>query len=158
MTATISPNNNDSANSLGGKHVKERPKRAFAACTPKWQRFQQTLIIPSEKAAVSASETSTYLYNRQYSHVYANRLTALKNRCWNAIKSSSKSKAVEAKCVLELKEGMSMSVQVALQRAVESNSMNESLKCAVVSPNLCTTKISLSISLRRPKLDRRYAR
>ena len=120
MTATISSVN--SGDKCQGKNL-NRPKRAFASCTPKWQKFQQTLIIPSEKAAVAASESATYLYNRQYSHVYANRLVALRNRCWDAISkkrkevggSMSSPAAVEVKCVLELQEGKQVRCSLALE-------------------------------------------
>ena len=68
------------------KDDEDRPKRAFATHTPKWQRFQTTLMVPSEKAAnVSKMATEVYAYHRQYSHVYDHRLTMLQPRCWEAL-------------------------------------------------------------------------
>lgn len=56
-------------------------KRSFASHTPKWQRFQSTVNQISNKA----SDSTTHVYRRQYSHVYAQRLVMLKNRCWKLV-------------------------------------------------------------------------
>lgn len=65
----------------------DRPRRAFATHVPKWQRFQSKFIVPSGKAAnkVSSQDTEIYPYQRQYSTVYFQRLSALKGRCWDAM-------------------------------------------------------------------------
>lgn len=70
MTATVTSRTGDS-----------RPKRAFCSHQPKWQRFQPTLLKPETKKA-EEKEKETYQYQRQYSHVYSQRLTALRGRCW----------------------------------------------------------------------------
>jgi DNA polymerase delta subunit 2 len=69
----------------------DRPRRAFASHTPKWQRFQSKLIIPSGKAANAVSKQSTEIfpYQRQYSSVYFQRLVALKPRCWEMMNDDS---------------------------------------------------------------------
>eukprot|EP00980_Cylindrotheca_fusiformis_P012599 scaffold3084_cov144-Cylindrotheca_fusiformis.AAC.47 len=77
---------------IGGRCSQEdRPRRAFAAHTPKWQRFQAKLIVPSSQAAhaVSQQVTDIYPYQRQYSSVYYQRLLALKPRCWKAMEGDS---------------------------------------------------------------------
>eukprot|EP00536_Pseudo-nitzschia_multiseries_P002890 jgi/Psemu1/284041/fgenesh1_pg.41_\ len=102
-----------------------RPVRAYASHTPKWQRFQvQTTAQAVSKSAlnsksnskskssphsVESSEKEVVLYQRQYSHVYTDRLAALKDRCWKALNApdddnddSGNCKAVDR--ILELKE------------------------------------------------------
>jgi DNA polymerase delta subunit 2 len=69
MTASIAPPSTNA----------NRPKRAFATHTPKWQRFQPTLMVPSEKQQKNVIK-EVYAYQRQYSHVYSHRLVALKPR------------------------------------------------------------------------------
>ena len=84
--------------------MKERPKRAYATHIPKWQSFQPEMITPSEKASsVSKQEAETYAYNKQYSHVYHQRLTALKPRCWNIMMKDT-SNYTRINRVLELRE------------------------------------------------------
>lgn len=94
--------------SVGARDVQDdRPKRAFATHTPKWQRFQSTLMVPSEKSANSVSKQAkeVYAYQRQYSHVYSHRLVALKPRCWKVMKKASDAGAFkEVNRVLELRE------------------------------------------------------
>ena len=93
MTATTS--------SLG-KAEADLPKRSFCAHNPKWQRFQPTLIVPSEKAAgvaLSSQAKEVYVYQRQYSHVYDQRLAMLKPRCWENLKDES---ATRVNRILEL--------------------------------------------------------
>ncbi|CAJ1942980.1 unnamed protein product [Cylindrotheca closterium] len=81
MTATVVANSSQD----------NRPKRAYAARTPKWQRFQAKLLVPSTKAAgaVSKEESSVFPYQRQYSSVYYQRLMALKPRCWKAMENET---------------------------------------------------------------------
>lgn len=95
MTATVVPNSRQ----------EDRPRRAFATHTPKWQRFQAKLIVPSGKAAnaVSKQATDIYPYQRQYSSVYYQRLVALKPRCWKAMEGESCTKVDR---VLELRENV----------------------------------------------------
>ena len=59
----------------------ETGKRAFASHIPKWQRFQTSVALSS----VKTSESTTNVYQRQYSHVYANRLNELRSRCWDSV-------------------------------------------------------------------------
>lgn len=81
MTATVVANSGQD----------DRPKRAYAAHTPKWQRFQAKLIVPTNKAAgaVSNQESSVHPYQRQYASVYYQRLMALKPRCWKAMENEA---------------------------------------------------------------------
>jgi DNA polymerase delta subunit 2 len=58
-----------------------REKRAFASHVPTWQRFQTSVALSS----VKTSESATNVYQRQYAHVYANRLNELKSRCWDNV-------------------------------------------------------------------------
>ena len=59
----------------------DKIKRAFATHAPMWQRFQTDVTLPSAKT----SETLQNVYQRQYSHVYAQRLHMLKPRCLSAV-------------------------------------------------------------------------
>lgn len=56
-------------------------KRAFATHTPMWQRFQTDVTLSSLKT----SDVQQNVYQRQYSHVYAQRLAMLKPRCLEAV-------------------------------------------------------------------------
>eukprot|EP00547_Thalassionema_nitzschioides_P017341 CAMPEP_0194250294 /NCGR_PEP_ID=MMETSP0158-20130606/22657_1 /TAXON_ID=33649 /ORGANISM="Thalassionema nitzschioides, Strain L26-B" /LENGTH=421 /DNA_ID=CAMNT_0038987051 /DNA_START=52 /DNA_END=1313 /DNA_ORIENTATION=- len=51
--------------------------RSFAPHVPKWQRFQTSVALASMKTSEASTNT---IYQRQYSHVYANRLNELKKR------------------------------------------------------------------------------
>lgn len=102
MTATI----------LLSEQPKERPVRASASHTPKWQRYQHTLIeSTSDKkstTSVGSKDKETYAYQKQYSHVYSHRLASLKGRCWDALRQvmvgSGPDTPKEVKRVLELQE------------------------------------------------------
>jgi DNA polymerase delta subunit 2 len=86
--------------SSSSKSSADLPKRSFCSHTPKWQRFQATLIVPSEKAAgLSTQAKEVYVYQRQYSHVYDQRLAMLKPRCWEALKDET---ATRVNRILEL--------------------------------------------------------
>lgn len=73
--------------------MKSTKQRAFAKHTPKWQRFQTTLMLPSDKSASqmgasgSSNKPTLHPYQRQYAHVYHQRLAQLKTRCWQAIEA-----------------------------------------------------------------------
>ena len=90
------------------------PVRAYASHKPKWQRFQNRMTSASTSGAagkngtnkdnkenkkngtsttksastssVKSSENEIIPYQRQYSHVYSYRLSALKDKCWNQLK------------------------------------------------------------------------
>jgi DNA polymerase delta subunit 2 len=81
-----------------------RPKRAFCSHQPKWQRFQPThLKLETKKAG--EKEKETYQYQRQYSHVYSQRLTALRSRCWSQFETvSTTGTYTRFNRVLELRE------------------------------------------------------
>lgn len=79
----------------------ERPKRAFCSHQPKWQRYQPTLLQPETKKE-SQKELETYQYQRQYSHVYAQRLQALRGRCWKQMDDTGSYTRIHR--VLELRE------------------------------------------------------
>lgn len=81
-----------------------KPKRAFATHTPKWQRFQTNLSMPTQKMA---QEATFHPYQRQYSHVYAQRLAMLKPRCLQTAQAhveKKKDNVVMVDRVLELRE------------------------------------------------------
>ena len=129
MTLTIAASTNET----------EHPKRAFCTHTPKWQRFQPTLIIPSEKAANSVAKTGTevYAYHRQYSHVYDQRLKMLKPRCWKALETAVMSPTTTTKVtrinrILELREEVrSMVVGTIVKEAADPQEepLNKNSKC-----------------------------
>jgi DNA polymerase delta subunit 2 len=80
----------------------QNEKRAFASHTPKWQRFQTSVALSS----VKTSENGTNVYQRQYAHVYANRLNELKQRCWDNVPTSDSNGVAVVRCerVLDLQE------------------------------------------------------
>ncbi|MGK3753291.1 MAG: hypothetical protein ACI8RD_005598, partial [Bacillariaceae sp.] len=101
-----------STNSSSGET--QPPVRAYASHKPKWQRFQSRMTSASGAASgaagkngtnkdnkenkkngtsttksttsVKSSENEIIPYQRQYSHVYSYRLSALKDKCWNQLK------------------------------------------------------------------------
>jgi len=103
MTATVHPSSSKGV---------DRPVRAFASRTPKWQRFQADMIQPTSDtgaASVESKEKELYTYQRQYSHVYSHRLLALKDRCWKQLQNetnddSDESGIVTVNRILELQE------------------------------------------------------
>lgn len=66
--------------------AKKRKERAYAEHQPKWQRFQTSLMKPATKTAAASAGSNAkpvlHPYQRQYAHVYHQRLAALKPRCW----------------------------------------------------------------------------
>jgi len=105
--------------------MKKRKERAFAEHKPKWQRFQTTLMKPSGKSAAAAAskagstgnKPTLHPYQRQYGHVYHQRLAALKPRCWQAFEEYYTSKhnnkggdgeeaPVQMERILELRENV----------------------------------------------------
>lgn len=82
----------------------DRPKRAFCSHQPKWQRFQPTLLKPETKKA-ALQEQETYQYQRQYAHVYSQRLSVLGPRCWKTFEGIDGEKEYKRiHRVLELRE------------------------------------------------------
>ena len=67
--------------------VWRRPPRASS---PQWQRFQTALIPPSNQAGSADRKTEVHPYQRQYSHVYHQRLVQLAPHCQNAFKEVCK--------------------------------------------------------------------
>ena len=70
------------------KTMKKRKERAYAEHQPKWQRFQTSLMKPATKTAAAsagAPKPTLHPYQRQYAHVYHQRLAALKPRCWETM-------------------------------------------------------------------------
>lgn len=74
--------------------------RVFSPHQPKWQRFQGTLLVPSNQ--VGNKNQQQHTYQRQYSHVYHQRLAMLGPRCWDSVKDVGD--ATKVKRVLELRE------------------------------------------------------
>jgi hypothetical protein len=67
-------------------------QRAFCAHQPKWQRFQTSLLVASTVSAAATlansannNKVDVHPYQRQYAHVYHERLEVLGPRCWEAI-------------------------------------------------------------------------
>lgn len=75
--------------------------RAFSKHQPNWQRFQSNLVAPSSQIG-GDKNAAPNVYQRQYSHVYHQRLAALGPRCWENMLPSD---LVQVKRILELKEG-----------------------------------------------------
>lgn len=75
--------------------------RAFSKHQPNWQRFQSDLVLPSSHIGGDRNAAPN-VYQRQYSHVYHQRLSALGPRCW---KSMLPSDLTQVQRILELKEG-----------------------------------------------------
>lgn len=75
--------------------------RAFSKHQPNWQRFQSNLGLPSSQIG-GDKNAAPNVYQRQYSHVYHQRLAALGPRCWENMLPSD---LVQVKRILELKEG-----------------------------------------------------
>jgi len=100
--------------------MNKRKERAYVEHQPKWQRFQTTLMKPATKtAAASAKDSSNssksdnkpvlHPYQRQYAHVYHQRLAQLKPRCWdtiNAKNSVANPSAAKIERILELQENV----------------------------------------------------
>lgn len=86
--------------------IKKRKERAYADHQPKWQRYQTELTKPSTKSASQTTSKATlHPYQRQYAHVYHQRLAALKPRCWQTIEKDADAKdAVKMERILELRE------------------------------------------------------
>mmetsp|Transcript_7608 Transcript_7608/g.11622 ORF Transcript_7608/g.11622 Transcript_7608/m.11622 type:complete len:433 (+) Transcript_7608:91-1389(+) len=74
MTGPMKVQNSNDDDSHEGT---ESTRRSFASHTPKWQRFQTSVLLASMKTSEASTNT---IYQRQYSHVYANRLNELKKR------------------------------------------------------------------------------
>lgn len=99
--------------------MKKRKERAYAEHQPKWQRFQTTLMKPATKtaaASIGSAKPTLHPYQRQYAHVYHQRLEALKPRCWEAIDAAALSNtnddmkgdapAARMERILELRENV----------------------------------------------------
>jgi DNA polymerase delta subunit 2 len=112
-------------------------QRAFCAHQPKWQRFQTSLLVVSKQSAVAtAAATSAsskkqavvdvHPYQRQYAHVYHERLEALGPRCWEAIPTTTgegdPSVISRVDRILELLEGV---VSAAVGTIVKEHSVQD---------------------------------
>lgn len=107
-------------------------QRAYATFTPKWQRFQSTLIISSTQVSSSkkGEKQQLFPYQRQYSHVYHQRLAVLGPRCWERIDEEQKqhemndadeNKVVKVQRILELREDVPSLVVGALVKESSAN-------------------------------------
>jgi DNA polymerase delta subunit 2 len=82
--------------------------RAFADHTPKWQRFQTaTTTVPSASNKIEQN----FPFQRQYAHVYHQRLASLKPRCWESVErdavlegNSTTPPPIRVARILELRE------------------------------------------------------
>jgi DNA polymerase delta subunit 2 len=88
----------------------KRKERAYSEHKPKWQRFQTSLMVQSGESAASQGlqKTLVHPYQRQYAHVYHQRLTALKPRCWMSVDAADldNDNVVRVERVLDLTEGI----------------------------------------------------
>ena len=76
--------------------------RVFSPHVPKWQSFQGALIVPSN--SVGDKDQQQHAYQRQYSHVYHQRLAMLGPRVWKGITVDQGVTKIQR--VLELREGV----------------------------------------------------
>jgi DNA polymerase delta subunit 2 len=114
--------------------------RAYAEQTPAWQRFQTTRLVPcTEAAAATTTVTPTtlqqHLYQRQYAHVYHQRLQQLAPVIWRRIAHHAEQQrttsttptttaAVNVPRILELPEDVASTVvgTIVLEPTADSNS------------------------------------
>ena len=75
--------------------------RAFSKHQPNWQRFQSDLLLPSSQVG-GDKNAAPNVYQRQYSHVYHQRLAVLGPRCWENMLPCD---LTQVQRILELKEG-----------------------------------------------------
>lgn len=87
--------------------------RLYAKHVPAWQRFQTDLMVPTNQAANKVSTTTVHPYQRQYAHVYNQRLAVLgplvRKRMDDA-NNDKKQGAVEVPRILELREDVESSI------------------------------------------------
>ncbi|KAL7580135.1 hypothetical protein ACA910_012892 [Epithemia clementina (nom. ined.)] len=87
-------------------------QRPSASYRPHWQRFQTALITPTNQvgaaAAANNQKSEVHPYQRQYSHVYHQRLTQLAPRCRKAFQEmqehSQSEKVRRVERLLELED------------------------------------------------------
>jgi len=92
-------------------------ERSYIEHEPKWQRFQATTTTTASGAAAcggggkaASAGPSPHPYQRQYSHVYHQRLAMLGPRCWEQVElqesnATESEQAEHVKRILDLKEG-----------------------------------------------------
>ena len=98
-------------------------KRAFATHTPRWQRFQTARSVST---STKAADSTTHAYQRQYSHVYAQRLVMLKERCLQAVPEGSN--VVDR--VLDLREDVpSVLVGTLVQESSDGKALGDNTRC-----------------------------
>ena len=82
--------------------------RMYAEQKPGWKRFQSTLTTPTASQQINNQMTQQHQYQRQYSHVYYQRLAMLGPVVWNRIRSchddDENVSIVHTKRILELPE------------------------------------------------------
>ena len=85
--------------------------RLFAEQRPGWQRFQTTLTAATNGVQINNNITQQHPYQRQYSHVYYQRLSVLGPIVWKRIRScypvgnnEENSNIVHTSRILELPE------------------------------------------------------
>ena len=82
--------------------------RLASKFTPQWQRFMTDLIAPSHVAAISqkkSSQKEVHPYQRQYAHVYHQRLAQLTPACRKAFEMQKKQQnIVQVERLLELED------------------------------------------------------
>jgi DNA polymerase delta subunit 2 len=99
--------------------------RAFAVYTPLWQKFQTDVTLESLKISETGSSSQLHHpYQRQYSHVYAQRLAQLKPRCLDSIPNDDDNIAAVSR-ILDLREGIPCRVVGTLVKECSMNHTDE---------------------------------
>lgn len=101
--------------------------RAFVVHQPKWQRFQTTTTM-------TTSSNNKSPYQRQYAHVYHQRLAMLAPKCWNRVdqilsQEKEKDSSVKVLRILELQEGIRSFVVGTLVKESEGDTMLDGCRC-----------------------------
>jgi len=105
--------------------------RLYAECVPAWQRFQTDLMVPTNQAANKVKTTTIHPYQRQYAHVYHQRLSMLGPRLWKRMEAAtdaSNTSIDKVARILELQEDVESAVVGTV--VVEKDPHNETNKTA----------------------------
>lgn len=125
---------------LSVQQAPAQQQRAFCAHQPKWQRFQTSLLVASTVSAAATAankvqvKVDVHPYQRQYAHVYHERLEVLGPRCWEAIPveeaaANTKNSISRVQRILELQEGVLSAAVGTLvkERSVDAQKGEETL-------------------------------
>lgn len=101
-------------------------QRSSIERTPKWQRFQTNLM--KSTSVVAKADKETHPYQRQYAHVYHQRLATLGPRCWQqpAVEAS---KSLKVKRILELPENQPSIAVGTIVKETEGDEIHPQSEC-----------------------------